>query len=40
MFIPEYPGTAGTPTYIVITNTGTGTAKNIQLKQIDKKEAY
>ena len=40
MFIPEYPGTAGTPTYIVITNTGTGTAKNIQIKKIDKKEAY
>lgn len=40
LYVPDYPGTAGTPTYIVIQNTGSGTARNIQIKQTDKMEAY
>lgn len=36
--IPSYQGTAPTPTYIVIENTGTGIAKNIQIVQTIKRE--
>ena len=35
---PEYPGTAPTPTYIVIENTGNANAVNIVLTQTDKQE--
>lgn len=37
-YVPDYKGTAPTPTYIVITNTGNSNAVNIQLKQIITKE--
>lgn len=32
-YTPKYKGTAATPTYIIITNTGAGSAKNIQIVQ-------
>lgn len=37
-FIPDYKGTADTPTYIVIRNTGSGNAVNIQITQSIKQE--
>lgn len=37
-YIPDYKGTASTPTYIVIRNTGNRNAVNIQIKQIITKE--
>lgn len=37
-YTPNYQGTAPTPTYIVITNTGNGNAKNIQIIQTIKRE--
>lgn len=37
-YTPNYEGTADTPTYIVITNTGTRNAVNIQITQSIKKE--
>ena len=37
-YTPDYIGTAPTPTYIVIRNTGTTSAANIKITQIDKKE--
>lgn len=38
IYIPEYEGTADTPTYIVIRNIGTGNAVNIQITQSIKVE--
>lgn len=35
---PDYPGTAPTPTYIVIENTGNTNAVNIVITQTDKQE--
>ena len=35
---PNYHGTANTPTYIIITNTGSGNAKNIRITQSIKQE--
>lgn len=37
-FIPNYKGTADTPTYIVIRNTGSGNVVNIQITQSIKQE--
>ena len=37
-FTPNYHGTAPTPTYIVITNTGSANATNIQIVQTNQKE--
>lgn len=37
--VPNYPGTAPTPTYIRIENTGSGNAVNIQIIQSIKQEA-
>lgn len=39
VFLPEYKGTAPTPTYIVIENTGSAAAINIQITQTNRKEA-
>lgn len=39
IYVPHYHGTADTPTYIVITNTGSGNAVNIQITQSIKQEA-
>ena len=40
-YIPEYDGTASTPTYIVLTNTSaTAQVKNIRITQTIKREAY
>ena len=39
LYVPNYHGTADTPTYIVITNTGSGNAVNIQITQSIKQEA-
>lgn len=39
-YIPNYGGTASTPTYIVITNVGNTNVSNIKIKQMDKKENY
>lgn len=39
-YIPDYHGTFTTPTYIVITNTGTRNVSKIQIKQTDVKENY
>ncbi len=36
-YIPDYSGTAPTPTYIVIKNTGTSNAVNIKITQTDKR---
>ena len=36
---PDYQGTAPSPTYIVIENTGSSNAVNIQIKQIIAKES-
>lgn len=38
-FTPSYAGTAVTPTYIVITNTGSRNAVNIQITQSNKQES-
>ena len=38
-FVPDYKGTADTPTYIVITNTGSGNIVNIQITQSIKQES-
>lgn len=38
IYIPEYEGTADTPTYIVIRNIGTGNAVNLQITQSIKVE--
>ena len=38
LYIPDYKGTAATPTYIVIENTGTGPATNIQITLTKRKE--
>ena len=40
VYYPNYPGTAPTPTYIVIKNTGTRNVSNIRIIQTDKKENY
>ena len=37
-YTPEYEGTASTPTYIVIENTGSSNARNIQIVQSIKLE--
>lgn len=37
-YSPSYEGTAPTPTYIVIRNTGTANASNIKITQTDKRE--
>ena len=38
---PDYPGTIGTPTYIVIRNSAaSGNVTNIKITQIDKQENY
>lgn len=37
-YTPNYAGTAPTPTYIVIENTGTETARNIQIVQSIRRE--
>lgn len=37
-YAPNYKGTAPTPTYIVIENTGSGDAKNIQIVQSVRRE--
>ena len=39
-YSPNYNGTAPTPTYIVITNTGSRNVSNIRIIQTDKKENY
>lgn len=40
-YVPTYPGTAGTPTYIVIRNAAaSGNVTNIKITQIDKQENY
>ena len=39
-YSPNYQGTVSTPTYIVIRNTGTSAATNIQIMQTDKKENF
>ena len=39
-FIPNYQGTAPTPTYIVIDNVGRGNAVTIQITQTNRKENY
>ena len=40
-YIPEYPGTAPTTTYIVLRNVAaSGNVSNIKIKQIDKEENY
>ena len=39
IYVPNYQGTADTPTYIVITNTGNTNAVNIQITQSIKQEA-
>lgn len=39
IYVPNYHGTADTPTYIVITNIGSGNAVNIQITQSIKQEA-
>jgi len=36
----EYNGTAATPTYIVITNTGSTAITGLRITQIDRKENY
>ena len=36
--LPKYPGTAPTPTYIMIQNTGSANASNIKITQTDKRE--
>lgn len=38
-YLPNYKGTAPTPTYIVIENTGTIPATNIQIVQTNRKES-
>lgn len=40
VYIPEYKGTAPTPTYIVIENIGETAAVNIQITQTIRKEVY
>ena len=40
MYLPEYKGTANTPTYIEITNTGTTAAVNIQIVKTDKRGTF
>lgn len=37
-YVPDYIGTAETPTYIVIENVGSGNAVNIVLRQTDRQE--
>ena len=37
---PNYQGTATTPTYIVIENTGSGNVTNIRITQTDRKDIY
>ena len=39
VYQPEYNGTAPTPTYIVIENTGSGNAVNIQIVQTNRKDS-
>lgn len=39
VFQPDYKGTAPTPTYIVIENTGSGDAVNIQIVQTNRKDS-
>lgn len=39
-YVPNYEGTAPTPTYIVIENTGSGNVVNIQITQTNRKENY
>ena len=39
-FVPEYQGTAPTPTYIVIENVGSGNVVNIQITQTNRKDSY
>ena len=38
-YVPNYIGTAPSPTYIIIENTGSRNAVNIQIKQISAKES-
>lgn len=40
MYIPNYKGTAPTPTYIVIENVGTAAAVNIKIVQTTRKENF
>ena len=39
VYIPEYKGTAPTPTYIVVENTGTVPATNIQIVMTTRKDS-
>lgn len=39
VYLPEYKGTAPTPTYIVIENTGTSNAVNVQIVQTNRKDS-
>ena len=39
-YSPAYQGTAATPTYIVIENTGSGNITNIRITQTDRKDVY
>lgn len=39
-YVPNYQGTAPTPTYIVIENTGSSNIANIQITQTNRKDNY
>ena len=39
-YVPEYQGTAPTPTYIVIENIGSGNISNIRITQTNRKDTY
>lgn len=39
VYLPDYKGTAPTPTYIVIENTGTTNAVNLQIVQTNRKDS-
>ena len=39
-YAPNYQGTAPTPTYIVIENTGSGNITNIRITQTNRKDNY
>ena len=39
-YIPNYQGTASTPTYIVIENIGSGNISNIRITQTNRKDSY
>ena len=39
-YVPNYQGTAPTPTYIVIENVGSGNITNIRITQTNRKDTY